>query len=398
MSNKKFEKTAFYLFAVSIFTSGLNYLFQILSGRLLSKADYGTLNSVFSVINILTIFGVAAGLSITKDIANSGKIRGKIDYISKLFAYISLPFTATVICIMKAMHFQTSVCIFSSVAICLISSTYIYYGMLQGSKMFFQLSIFNLILPVIKTVFGTILIILGAGINSAAVAMICGSILCLIYGHAVSCKKFEYSTAAFTDVRPILSYTVFTFISTVCITVFNNIDVLIVRNYFSEYDVGIYSCSALFGKILTYIPSALTVLLVPMAAKNVNEGKKALKKSLLYAFILSSAAGICLYILKKPIISIIMGKDYLPAEKYILPICFAIIPLVLATVLINYLIAIGDKIFVSIVGLSSLAAMLITVMFIHKTIVSILLVLTCVYIILTIILFVRSKRVCLNEI
>lgn len=398
MQSKKFERTAIYLFAVSIFASALNYLFQIISGRLLSQEDFGVLNSVFSVTNILTICGTALGLSITKDIAESGTVDGKIPCIIKFFACIALPFTAAVIGIMKVMNFSLSVCICSAVAICLISSTYIFYGMLQGKKMFVSLSIFNLIQPIFKTILGTVLIVLGLGINSAPVAMIAGSICCLIFGYIVFRKNRAGKRADFTDIKPILSYTVFTLISTVCITVFNNIDILIVRNYFTEYDVGIYSCSALFGKILMYIPSALTVLLVPVAAGNINEGRTALKKSLLYSFLLSSIAGAGLFVLKKPIISIIMGKDYLPASEYILPLCFTVIPLVLATVLINYLIAVGDKVFVSLAGICALAVMMIAVMFIHSTISSVLLILTGVYSVLTVVLFIRSQKACPKEV
>lgn len=398
MKSKKFESIALFLFAVSIFASGINYLFQIISGRLLNQVEYGTLNSVFSIINILTIFGVAVGLSITKDFANSSNVKGKIDYLLKLFACLSVPFIAIVAFAMRILNFQISVCIFSAIAIFLISSTYIYYGMFQGTKMFLHLSIFNLIQPVIKLSLGIGLILLGLKINAAPIAMIFGALICIIYGHIISCKKFEKSSADFSDIKPILSYMVFTLISTVCVTVFNNIDILIVRSYFSEYDVGIYSCSALFGKVLMYIPTALTVLLVPVAAQNNSEGKIALRKSLIYSFLLSSIAGSGLYILRKPIITIIMGNSYLPAEKYIFPICITIIPLVLATVLINYLIAVGDKIFVSISSLSALAIMLISVMFIHSSIITILLVLAFVYILLTLILFIRSKNVCPKKI
>ena len=38
---KSFERQGIIVFAMSIFASGLNYLFQILSGRILDPASYG---------------------------------------------------------------------------------------------------------------------------------------------------------------------------------------------------------------------------------------------------------------------------------------------------------------------------------------------------------------------
>lgn len=398
LQSKKFENTAILLFAVSILASALNYLFQILSGRLLSHEEFGTLNSVFSVINILTIFGTAFGLSIAKDIAKNDIVDDKIICIIKFFLYISVPVIAIIIGIMNIMKFTLPVCICSAVAIFLISFTYVFYGMLQGKKVFWALGIFTLVQPTCKVIFGTVFIKMGFGIISAPISMILGSIFCMIFGYKVFLKIRTDKHAGFSDIKHILNYTAYTLISMICITIFNNIDILIVRNYFTDYDAGIYSCSAMFGKIIMYIPSALTVLLVPVAAGNINEGRKALKKSLLYSFILSFLAGTGLFILKKPIISIIMGKDYLPSGKYILPLCFAVIPLVLSTVLINYLIATGDKFFVSFSGLSALAVMLITVQFIHTTIITVLLILAVIYSVLTIVLFIRSQKVCQKDV
>ena len=398
LQSKKFENTAILLFAVSIFAGALNYLFQIVSGRLLSYEEFGTLNSVFSVINILTIFGTAFGLSIAKDIAKTDIVDGKIICIIKFFFYISIPVIVIIIGIMKIMKFPLTVCICSAVAIFLISFTYVFYGMLQGKKSFFALGIFTLVQPVFKIIFGTVFIKMGLGIISAPISMILGSMFCIIFGYKVFLKIRTDKRAEFSDIRPMLSYTAYTLISMICITIFNNIDVLIIRNYFTDYDAGIYSCSAMFGKIIMYIPSALTVLLVPVAAGNVNEGRKALNKSLLYSFILSSLAGAGLFILKEPIISIIMGADYLPSGKYILPLCFMVIPLVLSTVLINYLIATGDKFFVSLSGISALAVMLILVNFICTTIITVLLVLAGIYFALTIVLFIRSQKVCPKEV
>ena len=62
--DNSFEKQGIIIFAMSLFASGLNYLFQIVSGRILDPVSYGELNSLFSVINILAVIGNSLGLSI----------------------------------------------------------------------------------------------------------------------------------------------------------------------------------------------------------------------------------------------------------------------------------------------------------------------------------------------
>ena len=62
--DNSFEKQGIIIFAMSLFASGLNYLFQIVSGRILDPVSYGELISLFSVINILAVIGNSLGLSI----------------------------------------------------------------------------------------------------------------------------------------------------------------------------------------------------------------------------------------------------------------------------------------------------------------------------------------------
>lgn len=389
-----FEKSAVFMLVMSVIASGFNYLFQIIAGRILSKEDYGTLNSVFSVVNIVTVIGVALGLSIAKNISeNSEKIGGKTKSILKICAFVCPVFFAAVFFAMKLMDYNTSTSIMTAVATFFVSVSYVFHGTLQGKQMFSIVGVFGVIMPAIKCVAGTALLVLNFGLDSALAAITIGSLLSMVFAFVSLKKNIDFSEKAvkFSEVSPIFVFLVFTLVSSLIFVFYNNIDILLVRRYFSEYDVGIYSCSALFGKIILYIPAILTTIMFPKAAQN-RKDKSILVKTLGYSFLISFAASVILYLLRNFIIKIIMGAEFEPAGEYILPLIAEILPLVLITVLVNYLIARSDKWFVTAACVISVAFIIAAAHFFHSDIKILLLSLSAVYCGLFIILLIRGLK------
>ena len=213
----------------------------------------------------------------------------------------------------------------------------------------------------------------------------------MLYGYGVLKKKFDFSERAkLSEIRPILQYLVFTFLATASLTLFNNIDILLVRQYFDEESVGIYSCAALFGKIILYIPAVLATMLFPMTAKNDGNRKKLLFKTLVYSGVISFFAAVVLYVFRDLIIRIIMGSQYEGASVFVLPLTGVILPLVLVTVLVNYLVAKGDKWFVSVSCIVSVIAILCAAALRHNAINELLYILAAVFVLLFIVLLIRS--------
>ena len=390
-----FEKNGMLIFAISIFASGLNYLFQILSGRLLDTADYGQINSLFSIINILTVLGSALGLSITKHIAESNhEVGGNIKRILKhamwIMPIVMIMMTIIILAINRTDLYTSIV---TAVATYAMAVAFIFFSILQGKKMFTNVGIFNLIQPAFKFVVGIVLLLIGLRYQSIMYVMAIGAILAMIYGYRKSKNVIDFSANANNnEVKLIYKYFVFTFISTICLTIFNNIDILIIKQFFDETATGMYSSAALFGKIILYIPTALITMMVPLVAesKTKEEATSALKKTFAYSIILSGIACAGLYILRTFIIKLLMGEKFLEATEFVLPVCVMMLSLVCATVFINYLIAKGDKWFTTVVCMIFVAIALITVLLIHSTISQIIYTLATIYLVLFVILLIRT--------
>ena len=391
--DNSFEKQGIIIFAMSLFASGLNYLFQIVSGRILDPVSYGELNSLFSVINILAVIGNSLGLSIVKYVAEmNDDIGANIRKIFKQCSLVAIPLAVAIVLIMTClMHYNIISSIFTTISIISTALAFVLYGVLQGKKKFFQVGIYNMIQPISKMLIGTILLLIGIHYNVVFVAMTLGAVISMVY--ARKCINQELASTASsndTTIKNIYQYFMFTLISMICLTVFNNVDILLVRNYFTNEMVGQYSSAALFGKIILYIPQALTIMMVPIVAEHNGNEKKTLFKTMLYSLGLAGIACTGLFICKKLIITILMGEKYLPSLEYILPVCVMMLPLVGVTVLINYLIAYGDKWFATISSAIGVIGILTAAYFASATIATMIYAIAIVYFVLFIVLLIRS--------
>lgn len=50
------------------------------------------------------------------------------------------------------------------------------------------------------------------------------------------------------EVQNVIKYIIPSFLAVLCFTVMTNIDMILVKHYFSGYEAGIYATSAMFGK------------------------------------------------------------------------------------------------------------------------------------------------------
>lgn len=397
--SKSFEKSGFLVLFLSIFGSGLNYLFQILSGRILDTASYGELNSLFSIVNIVTVLGTALSLGIVKYVAEKdNNFGGSIIKIFKQSSVVGLVVFALLTGILTYIFkFNLLSSLLSSFSIALFSLSYVFYGVLQGKKDFMGVSIFNLIQPVFKITLGILGILLMVKLNVAIpynivfVIMSVASVVACLFAYLKSKKIGINYTSEYDNVlvKNIYKFFLFSLMSSICLVIFNNIDILIIRQFFDETTVGYYSSAALFGKIILYIPTAFTIMMVPLVAENPHNSGKVLKKTLIYAGGLSSFSAVILYLLRNFIIKILMGEKYLASADYILPVCVMILPLVFVTVLVNYLLAAGYEKFATATSAFAVIMMLVSAYFVHQYVETVLYIFTAIYICLLIVLSVK---------
>lgn len=400
--NREFEKNSLILFALMMGANIFNYIFQIILGKLLTVEDYGILNTLMSMVTILSIPNllfvmVTARYTATYSIHKENrKIKALLQFGFKaalivsgvllVVGIIGADFLSDIFGIKESSYF---IMITFVVGITLIASIAI--GVLQGGKKFFNYGVQNLINVGCKLVFSVILVYLGLGLHGVLIALVIGIIIACIYSyrHAMSfIGKIDKKVKITLPYKEIMGYSLGTFVAQICITILTNGDILLVKMFFSEREAGIYSSAMVLGKIAMYIAGAVVAALFPMVAEVYVKGKNTkglFIKALIYG---GGSASICsfgLVVFGELVIKILFGTRYQMALRYLPYVCLFIVPLTFLTVVMNFVLAIGDTKFFSITTMSGCLVLVLIIIKTHTSIESMLIVVGIILTIVTLI-------------
>jgi O-antigen/teichoic acid export membrane protein len=124
--------------------------------------------------------------------------------------------------------------------------------------------------------------------------------------------------------KDIYSYFLPVSIGLVAYTLFTNSDVILVKHFFSETQAGIYSIAQTVGKIILFLPAAITVVLFPVAVqrKTLNkETRPLLKRSLLFVSVLCTVAFLFAFSFPKFVLRVVSGQ--------VIPECILLVRLII---------------------------------------------------------------------
>lgn len=326
-------------------------------GRLLPFDDYGALNALFSLITIISVPGAAIALVVSKYITEYSAVKEdfKISFfLRKALFYISI-FTAvlTTACLVLSpiIRWFLNIDKLSAVILLVLTVSTVFIlpistGTFQGLKQFWRLGIINVISPVVRIILGIILVLIGYKLEGALGALLIGNLAAIAYGFWTIRKRFITHGEKDIDLGrdKALKYGIPIFLVTLCMTLLTNIDMIMIKHYFSPHESGIYGAAVIFGRAIFYFPSAIVMAMFPLVteANVLNENVyTSLKKSLLYSFIFCGAGVGAIFIFPELITKIFFGSRFLLALPYIKLMCLAMLPLCLLNVVVNFNLAVG---------------------------------------------------------
>ena len=206
MENKEkkyeFEKDSFILFILMMTANVINYVFQIVMGRLFNVAEYGELNSLFAIFTLVSLPMNALTLVVAKYVTSytARGLQGQaLGFIKKFFFYIL--FISVVLVVLGSTISpwlagfirteDTVAIVFLFIVAGMATSTAIVTGSLQGLQKFFDYGLVNIINPLIKLVGSIFLVLLGLKINGVLGAMLMGNFVLLFLGYFILKKHFR---------------------------------------------------------------------------------------------------------------------------------------------------------------------------------------------------------------
>lgn len=383
---KNFEINSMMLFAFMMVANVCNYLFQIITGRLLTVSDYGTVNTLmslivyFSIPNTIISMIAARYIALYRDMNHKNQISSVIRLLLKcgviialIIALIGVVFAKT---IANTFHLQDSILVYGCAAVAVINVlAAIMYGVLQGLQFFLPYGIQGIVNAVCKLLFSIVFILLGYKAGGVVAAMIIGAMLtvfyCVYYIRGELVKAIRYKGESVVEFREFVRFAIGMIIAQSSIIMLTNGDILLVKALFDDTVAGTYSSAMVIGKIAMYISTAVTATLFPMVVEENGKGHdtvKLFKKALLYGGGSSVIMALGMNLLGRYVIGILFGQRYLEAIQYLPAVCMFVVPLTFLTVIMNYVLAIDKVRFFAISAIGSVMVMLLLVWFFHTNV------------------------------
>lgn len=350
-----------------------NYIFNVTMGRMLGPIDYGGFVSIMSLLAIVgvpanTIQTAAAKFSAVFLAENKiGKIKYLIKYLTKKIAILGLAVFALLFILSHPianflkLGSTVPIMIFSFVAL-IIFLVPINRGVIQGMQNFKGLSINLGLEPILKIAFGVILVIIGYKLNGAVLAILIANILVYAFGF-LSLKKIFASKAESFPTKDFWHYSFPVLIGIFLLNFLTYGDVILAKHYLSLEEAGLYSGISTISKIVIYFGAPFIATMFPKISDLHTRGKKhypLLAQTIAVVFILSAAITAFFMLFPSFTIKILFGNNFISASSYLGPLSLAMLLLSLATIFVNYYMAIGKKIYI--VFLSIFSVLLVILM------------------------------------
>ncbi len=354
--NLEFEKSTSIVFILSLIASGMNFLYQIIMGKLMSPADYGMLNTLLSLSIVISVPTAALTMASAKYSATYNSQKDIVSFVYKkistwglIGAAITLLvgslFINTISKILKIDNKYYIFLILITVALSFIHSVNL--GFLQGLKKFIPFSMVSIVGSLAKLVFGVLFFVIGFSFLGIVFSIVLSAVFMIIYSYTklkndIMVKPTTNHQIKFNDIS---NYFKSIFIIQFILLFFSNGDILLVKAFVSnEFQVGLYSTASAICKIPMFLATAVVSTFfthVATAYANNKPTKKLYLKALAYSGAISLSCAIFITVLSSFIIKILYSTAYIDAKMYIVPVNIFIISLIFLTVTINYLNAIS---------------------------------------------------------
>ncbi len=347
--------------------SGLNLIHNLVMGRLLSPADYGQLTFINTVLLIIGLIPsamqtVSARYSSIYEAQESDHLLQSLWRFGTGYGwYIGITVAIFIVLITPFLvdWFQLrNAWIVYPIAfgIPFFLATGTERGILQGKERYYWLSGAYLVEGIIRLGSGVILTLALASSNRGVDGAIWALSQSLILTWFITWLSLYSRSPIKEPIQEITSETIsserkmwlslfgFTAMALLGQALITNSDFVLVKNYFDSYDAGLYAAISVIGRIVYFGTLPLTVLIVPIIAREQAQGKSTTR-----LFILLMGSGVLLCgglvlasVLFAPlIVELLYGSEYVVAA-YLLPMYTVAAALfVLTNLLVTYRVALG---------------------------------------------------------
>jgi len=411
-----FIKSSSILFIAVMIGNIANYLFQFFMGHNLSTSDFGILNSLLSLMMIGAVPAGTIMLVMARYISKfkAGEEWGKVTKFYK--NSLKRMTLSTCIVIIFFLFLNGRITAFmkipSSWPVIILGSTLfvslllpVNIGTLQGLQRFGYLGINACFGGVSRLLFGILFVSLGLRVNGALLATLLSALVIMIitFYPLKSLFNQRLSSNIESHTREIITYSLPVILATVSFMIITNIDLVLVKHYFSPEEAGYYAGAAVLGRSVLYLPGVIVMVIFPMISESHTLNKDTyglLNKGLLLTAILAGTGMLSFLVMPEIMITFLFGNKFIEAAPLLRLFGVAMFPLALINIIINFNLARNKSRFIYSLVISCLLEVLLIIFF-HNSLLYILYILIgngILLLFLNIIFILIEKRVSLRSV
>ncbi len=343
--------------------SGLNLVHNVLMGRLLSPADYSQLTFIITLQLLVGLLPTTMQIVIARFTARyhaqqDGTLLDVLRREIGRFGWLAGLVTGVVMLLLSPLLADAFQLDGVGLLLPVIIALPFYVrmgadrGLLQGVSGYFWLSAAYLWEGLIRLGLGVLLgyalVTVGRSLEGAVWGF-AESMLVTWFISWLAVRHFRSGEAREVDIAPqrrewlqLGGMTALVLIGQALIT---NSDFLLVKNFFSPEDAGLYASISVLGRIVYFGALPLTILLVPLIAR-----RQALDEPTrpILMLLIGGGAAICGLLIAgaaffaAPVLGLLYGEAYLPAAALLAPYALAASLYTLTNLVITYQIALGS--------------------------------------------------------
>ncbi|HSP09669.1 MAG TPA: oligosaccharide flippase family protein [Candidatus Dormibacteraeota bacterium] len=242
-------------------------------------------------------------------------------------------------------------------SIALIWQVAIPRGILQGLQRFPALSL-NLSLElIVRTTLVFLLLRAGYAVSGAMTAVFAGLAVCFFLG-LFSLRDHFRRTGARVRLRVMAGFSLTAAVGIIGVQILYNQDVILAEHYLSSHDGGIYGGLNKIGTILFFLTLSVSQVLFPRVVEAVAKEQHPGRLLLASAGILT-ALGACALVVFAAVpglvVGILFGPRFSDATPFVLPVGVIGLALSLDNLLVQFFMAVHDRVFMPILAAAVLA-------------------------------------------
>lgn len=327
-------------------------LYHFLAVRYLTRADYGDLAAVISILGFIGVIQIAFNLTIVKYISSIHDTKQLGGFIKWIFTKSFLIGLCIAIIIIGLAVPLTNFLNIRGVWYIIILSPILFFfiatmigrSVLQGLLRFDQYVYSLLAEAGVKIILAIILFALGYQVFGALFAYLLSLVIaCAITIYIL--KKYLLDTNPLApDIKPFIKYSGYVFIQGLALTSMYSTDLLIVKHFFSSDQAGLYAALAILGRVVFFGSSPIVHVMFPIVAKRHKNGEQytgiMVMSTILILMFSLAITGIYYYFPALPL-GLLFGKNFLDGSELLWLFAVFMALISLAMLLTQFYLSIG---------------------------------------------------------